>query len=600
MSLPDTSLPQSPALKRKAGSQGLLPFTKTVPSSDDYDMYPAYTLTTAIMYSGYDLLVDRMLENKRIIIDGYHGIDWSVVRDALNKSFFKKSQQVCWHEMTDLLKEEQEIEKLVKPFLGEPSSVWGRIASLDLADFYQRKLIDGLDETCTDDKLDILIGTGAALVAWDAPVIYFDLPKNEVQYRMRGGSITNIGSSHTRDPAAMYKRSYFVDWIVLNKHKEKILPRIEIIADGQHGERLNWLFMDELRKEIAAMVKGSVRVRQWFEPGAWGGQWLKQHVPGIPQQEINYAWSFELIVPENGVLFEQDGRLLEIAFDWLMLLQYESILGKDAVTFGTLFPIRFDFLDTFDGANLSIQCHPSLDYIREHFGEVITQDETYYILDAKEDASVYLGFKENIEPSIFREELELSQSKGTTVAIDKYIQRHPSRKHDFFLIPNGTVHSAGKNNLVLEISATPYIYTFKMYDWLQRDLTGNLRPINIDHAFRNLHFERKGLCVEEELISRPAILEQGDNWQLIHLPTHSQHFYDVHRIEFTDSISVLCNDQLHVLMLVEGTALIVETANGHAQRYHYAETFFIPAAAEKYTLVNTTGHPVKVIKAFIK
>jgi mannose-6-phosphate isomerase class I len=307
-----------------------------------------------------------------------------------------------------------------------------------------------------------------------------------------------------------------------------------------------------------------------------------------------------LIVPENGLVFESDGYLLELSFDFLMFAENKAVLGKHADIFGDEFPIRFDFLDTWNGGNLSIQCHPTLSYIRKTFGESITQDEAYYILDCKDDARVYLGFQENIDREKFRNVLENSRNNNTAVPIEEYVQVHRANKHELFLIPNGTVHSAGANNLVLEISATPYIFTFKMYDWVRLDLNGEPRAINIEHAFNNLDFERKGTDVKKELISKPCVIQEGTDWQLIHLPTHAAHFYDVHRFEFNSSVKVNTNGSCHVLMLVEGSSVEVRTADGTRTVFHYAETFVIPAATEEYTLTNLGKDRAKVVKAFLK
>ena len=153
---------------------------------------------------------------------------------------------------------------------------------------------------------------------------------------------------------------------------------------------------------------------------------------------------------------------------------------KCALRFGLEFPIRFDFLDTFNGDNLSIQCHAGAEYLSRYFGETLPQDESYYILDAKDDSCVYLGFQEGVSEATFREKLEASFLIGQSVSIEEFVQRHVSQRHDYFTIPHGTVHGAGKNNLVLEISSTPYIFTFKMYDWLRVDLDGEPRTLNIE------------------------------------------------------------------------------------------------------------------------
>ena len=307
---------------------------------------------------------------------------------------------------------------------------------------------------------------------------------------------------------------------MLTADKSILSKNIEVMIDAQDQLEPSWTFMKDVRAALTKMSTSSFRVRPWFEPGAWGGEWIKEHIEGLNKQTVNYAWAFSLIVPENGLIFESDRLLLEISFDFLMHQEAENILGRHHKTFGSEFPIRFNFLDTYKGGNLSVQCHPSLNYIQEVFGETITQDECYYILDCDENASVYLGFQENINPEKFRSELVKSQEENLELTITDYVQQHPSKKHDLYLIPNGTVHSAGAGNMVLEISATPYIFTFKMYDWLRLDLDGKPRPINIDHAFNNLKFDLKGDIVKNELFSHTQELQKGDDFKIIHYPTH--------------------------------------------------------------------------------
>ena len=579
--------------------QFLAPVKKIPGSEGKYDIYPSFNIGSGKIKQGIERIVDELIKHDNIVIDGYAGLFWELFAEQLFKEFLKRNIRANFFNVKSAVKTEKSIDKMISPFMGDSESIFGKKIDLELIDFFDK---DKLNEIIPDNyaEINIIYGCGAALAGWNGYLVYAELPKNELQFRMRAGSMSNLGSAYTGDPKYMYKRFYFVDWVVLNEHKRKLLPKINYLVDAQRPNEPLSIYGDDLRETLKTMSHNFFRVRPWFEPGAWGGSWIKNNINGLASDVPNYAWSFELIVPENGIMLESDNKLLEISFDFLMYQEYEAVLGKASGQFGVEFPIRFDFLDTFDGGNLSVQCHPKPEYIKDEFGENFTQDETYYILDTKDNAKVYLGFKEGIEPEQFKKDLQISFEKSIPVNIDKYVQSHPVNKHDLLLIPNGTIHGSGINNIVLEISSTPYIFTFKMYDWLRMDLDGKRRPINIEHAFNNLYFNRKGEVVEKDFISKPEIVAAGKDWRIVHLKTHKEHFYDVERIEFNSSIEIKTNNRCHVCNLVQGESIILKTKNGISQQFNYSETFVIPAAAESYTFINSGTSEAWVIKAFIK
>jgi predicted NBD/HSP70 family sugar kinase/mannose-6-phosphate isomerase class I len=590
---------EEPASWRKS-NQPPLPFNSGASpiAPGDYNMYPSHTLSSGNIFTGFESLADWLQSRKAVMIDGVMGNDWPWIRRTLSRIFNDRGVPVRWYDAAAFQLPAASMAKLAEPFVGKPGEVWGTRCTLEMADFFDVELFSAL-RSDEDVSLNIIIGTGAALAAWD-DLVYFDLPKNEIQFRMRAGQPVSLLSTSGFSNPEIYKRLYFVDWVISKRHRALIQHKIKVIADGQWRDRLSWAHATTIFDGFRELARTAFRARPWFEPGAWGGQWLKNKIKGISQDETNYAWSFELIVPENGLVFASGNNQLEVAFDWMMDCQAATLLGSDYARFGNEFPIRFDYLDTMEGGNLSIQCHPSLSYIQRVFGENITQDETYYILDCGEDAKVHLGFQDDIDPAAFKIALQTSIGQNVPVAIDKYVQSHPAKKHDLFLIPNRTIHSAGRNNMVLEISATPYIFTFKLYDWLRPDLDGKPRPINIEHGFNNLDFSRRGEAVRRELISRQHVIEETDDYRIVHLPTHAEHFYDVHRIEFSGSVEMTTNGKCFVMSLVEGQSIIVTADNRAPVRFNYAETFIVPAGVRKFSIVNETKGEIKIIKAFVK
>lgn len=589
----------------RTSTQALLP-SRAPTSNGGYDLYPAHDIGPGRIEGGFAALAQRLASRARkgqasvIVLDGNAAVDWDGLRRALGAELQTRLGAVTWIDARDAWRAEEEIDALLAPSLTN-DPLFGQRYAGTLRDLVDSARFDAWSLGRSAGQPLVVAGPAAALLAQpiDRDVIaYLDVPKNEVQYRQRAGSARNLGRRAALDPKPAYKRSYFVDWPLEAAHLGRLLPRLDLFVDAQRPDDPAFMAGDALRAALRDLMRGPVRARPWFSPGAWGGQFLQHHVTDLPPEK-NYAWSFELISPENGLLLVSAGALLEVPFDLMLLADAQAVLGDHAERFGPYFPIRFDYLDTVKGGNLSLQCHPSPDYARQHFGERITQDETYYIARARPEAEVYLGFREGVDPIAFRTAVEHAQSNGRPLDVRAYVRTVPAKRHDLFLIPHGTIHCAGSGALVLEISATPYIFTFKIYDWQRLDLDGTPRTINIERAFDNLRFHHAGRYVDQSLVSRPTVIDTGPHHRTVHLPTHADHFYDIHRLELGGPTEQSVHGGLHVLNVVEGTGVRVTSAAGISRTYHEAETFVVPAAAHAYAIEPLDG-PAKVVKAFLK
>ena len=132
-----------------------------------------------------------------------------------------------------------------------------------------------------------------------------------------------------------------------------------------------------------------------------------------------------------------------------------------------------------------------------------TQDETYYVMETTPGAPSSSGCATTPTSTRSRADAE-SAEQGVPFDPDRYVQSQAAEQHRLYLIPAGTPHASGAGNVVLEISATPYLYTLRFYDWLRRDLDGRLRPVHVDHAFANVDPTRRGDAVAE-LMPEPRI-----------------------------------------------------------------------------------------------
>jgi mannose-6-phosphate isomerase class I len=330
-----------------------------------------------------------------------------------------------------------------------------------------------------------------------------------------------------------------------------------------------------------------------------------REVCDLPDGPPNYAWCFDCVPEENSLVFGFGSQRVEVPAIDLVFSQPRELLGDSVhARFGTEFPIRFDFLDTMKGGNLSLQVHPLTEYIQQNFGMHYTQDESYYLLDGGEDACVYLGLREGVDRAAIVRDLQIAQGGGPPFSTDKYVNRWPAKKHDHFLIPAGTIHCSGRNSMVLEISATPYIFTFKLWDWGRLGLDGRPRPIHLHHGIANIQWDRMTEWVARELVNQVEVIAHGNEWREERTGLHKREFIETRRHWFTGPVLHDTAGLVNVLNLVEGNEIVVESPAGQFDPVvvHYAETFIVPAAVGKYRVRPRfeTSRTFGTVKAFVR
>ena len=500
-----------------------------------------------------------------------------------------------------------ELEARMRPFLTD-DRVRGVMCPLDMEDFLDPFALGALAERVCDSLdrgLRVLVyGVGATLVAPDAgTLVYCDLARWEIQRRYRAGMPNFRADNAGEDILRKVKRGYFVEWRLADRRKEALLGRIDWLLDTNVSGLPRLVSGPALRDALSQVARRPFRLVPYFDPGVWGGHWMQGRF-GLDPASPNFAWAFDGVPEENSLYLRFGDVRVEVPAMDLTLARPRELLGEPVFArFGAEFPIRFDFLDTMGGSNLSLQVHPTADYIRERFAMPYTQDESYYIMDAGPGAAVYLGIRDDADPREMMAALRDADRGGAPFDADRFVNRFDARRHDHFLIPAGTPHCAAANTVVLEISATPYNFTFKMWDWGRVGLDGRPRPIHLDDAERNIQWDRRTAWCREELVNAVTDVASGDGWREERTGLHELEFLETRRITASVPVERDATRGVRMLNLVDGTSVVVESPTGSFAplEVHYAETFIVPAAAGRYVLRPAhAGEKVTLIEARVR
>lgn len=213
-----------------------------------------------------------------------------------------------------------------------------------------------------------------------------------------------------------------------------------------------------------------VKMKPVFKDNLWGGTKIRDVFgKNVGNLEI-IAESWELSAHKDG-----QSRIAFGEFAGKTLSEYLKNIGRQRIGWKAQayeeFPIMVKFIDARQ--NISIQVHPTDEYAIMTEGQY-GKNEMWHILEAEDDACIYVGFKQDITA----EEVRKRIADNTLMQV---INKIPVKKGDTYFLKAGTVHAIGAGCLICEVQQSSNV-TYRLYDYGRRDKNGNLRELHIDKA----------------------------------------------------------------------------------------------------------------------
>lgn len=580
----------------------------------EYQLKPEINVTTdqkgmegypAIAEAIKQTIKEKGLDKLVVAFECYPGVDYQELKSDLFPLL--APEQLLF--VDDYSFSAAEVQERIKDCLTE-DRVFGVLSHYTIEQFFRpEKIAEAQQALAEVSGITIVYGTGTTVVCQPDILIYADLARWEIQSRYRYENMPNWKSNNAdEDALKKFKRGYFFEWRLADRQKKKLFDQVDFLLDTNCTKAPKMVAGDSYRQALQEVARRPFRLVPYFDASVWGGQWMKEHF-GLDSKADNFGWAFDGVPEENSILLNFNGTKIEVPAINVVFRHPNELLGEKVHwRFGTEFPIRFDYLDTMEGGNLSLQVHPLVEYAQDKFGIHYTQDESYYILEATERSTVYLGVKTGIDKTELIADLKRAARGEIAFPDEKYVNVFPVKKHDHVSIPAGTIHCGGPDTVVLEISATPYIFTFKLWDWGRTGLDGLPRPVHIDHGEPNILLERDTTFADHQLINR----KEDDHENLSTQPgvvtektgLHGLEFIETHRHWFKQSAEFETHESVNMLNLVEGTTALVESLDQSFQPFpvNYGETFIVPECVKNYRIKNTGDQKkeIAIIQAFVR
>ena len=571
-------------------------------------------------------LADRAAKEGVVVaLDGYTTANWTVFVNLI-------ARECCLlglgFEAIDAnaatLKSGKEIDAIIDPLLIwdtkiDPTLLYGKV--------YKGGYQGLMDEVRTEafkkavpasrqaGKISVVYGYGSLIPElrelYDVKV-FFDLTPMKSMLRIRRGEYSNLGKERPGIINRTIRRCYYCDFecAVRNRHElwENNVPDWYVLDNDP--QNLQLMPFGTFSDICAQLVKYPFRAKPCYLEGVWGGSYMKK-LRNLPDEMRNAAWVFDFIPMEVSVVVEAGDEKLDINYCSFVHKEGVNLMGEDCVKkFEGYFPIRFNWDDSYHSTgNMSIQCHSGGEYNVKNYNEFGRQDESYYVVVTGHDAKTFIGFRDDADIPQFFRDIEAADTEHKPCDYMKYVSYEESKPGLQVMLPAGTIHSSGRNQVILEIgSLTIGSYTYKMYDYLRLDFDGKQRPIHTRLGEENVRQDRRYSVIHdpespEYIVQKPRLAASGEGWEEYILGENPQVYFSLRRLEFEKKCEQDTGGKLfHVLTLVDGDAVRVRTVR-HPERYfdlQFMDIVCVPADMGRYVIENLGREPVMVHKTCLR
>ena len=571
-------------------------------------------------------LADRAAKEGVVMaLDGYTTANWTVFVNLI-------ARECCLlglgFEAIDAnaatLKSGKEIDAIIDPLLIwdtkiDPTLLYGKV--------YKGGYQGLMDEARTEafkkavpasrqaGKISVVYGYGSLIPElrelYDVKV-FFDLTPMKSMLRIRRGEYSNLGKERPGIINRTIRRCYYCDFecAVRNRHElwENNVPDWYVLDNDP--QNLQLMPFGTFSDICAQLVKYPFRAKPCYLEGVWGGSYMKK-LRKLPEEMRNAAWVFDFIPMEVSVVVEAGDEKLDINYCSFVHKEGVNLMGEDCVKkFEGYFPIRFNWDDSYHSTgNMSIQCHSGGEYNVKNYNEFGRQDESYYVVVTGHDAKTFIGFRDDADIPQFFRDIEAADTEHKPCDYMKYVSYEESKPGLQVMLPAGTIHSSGRNQVILEIgSLTIGSYTYKMYDYLRLDFDGKQRPIHTRLGEENVRQDRRYSVIHdpespEYIVQKPRLAASGEGWEEYILGENPQVYFSLRRLEFEKKCEQDTGGKLfHVLTLVDGDAVRVRSVR-HPERYfdlQFMDIVCVPADMGRYVIENLGREPVMVHKTCLR